>query len=190
VEIRKGYGFTDDNIVIGTVGRLSKEKNQVMLIDAATTALGKYPQLRFLIIGSGPEEIKLKDKVRKDGLEGKVIFPGLLTDMPTAYQAMDIFTLTSLTEGIPLTILEAMAAKLPVIATKVGGIPEIIVDGKTGLLFESGNLQEFSEKLNVLIKDKFKREELANAGFQEVQEKFSLEKMLNSYRNVYKELSS
>ena len=99
-----------------------------------------------------------------------------------------IFVLSSLTEGVPLTVLEAMASKLPVIATQVGGVPDIIQDDETGLLVDPGDVHTLREKIEILVKDQEKRRQLASSAYQYVKENYSLERMCDSYREVYAEV--
>ena len=188
MDIRKKFGISEGDIVIGTVGRLSKEKNQKLLLNAAKELVKKHNHLKFLIVGTGPEEKHLKLLAVDRKLSANVIFAGFLTNMPDVYQAMDIFCLPSLTEGVPLTVLEAMASKVPVVATWVGGDPGLFVDGKTGLLVESENVESLVVKLSDLTTDAQKRTELSSNAFSFVSENFSQEKMVENYRRVYEEL--
>jgi glycosyltransferase involved in cell wall biosynthesis len=189
-EIRTSFGISDDHIVVATVGRLSKEKNQTLLLKAACRLNPYYPNLRFLIIGNGPEEENLKQFIKQKDLSKCVIMAGHIAQIESVYQAMDIFALTSLTEGVPLTILEAMASHIPVIATKVGGIPEIIQHGKNGILINSDDETALSETIGDLMRNETHRNLLQNQAFSDVQEKFSSEKMIEEYRKVYLELTN
>ncbi|OGX19210.1 MAG: hypothetical protein A2Y04_00120 [Omnitrophica WOR_2 bacterium GWC2_45_7] len=186
--VRERYGIQNDEMVIATVGRLSVEKNQAMLVEAASRLTKKFPNVRFLIVGAGPEEQQLRRLITEKKLERQVILTGFIKDMPSVYSAIDIFVLTSLTEGIPLTILEAMAANVPVVATRVGGIPDLIEDEKTGLLVESRNVAELCAQLETLISDASKRNELAESASRYVRSHFSQEKMVEGYRKVYEEI--
>ena len=159
-------------------------------MNAATKLVKKHNNFKFLIVGNGPEEEDLRMTTDIFQMRNYVIFVGLQTDMPKIYQAMDIFCLPSLTEGVPLTVLEAMAAKVPVVATRVGGVPGLISDGKTGLLVESGNVENLVAKLSDLIVNTPKRTEIANNAFNFVSENFSQERMIENYRKVYEEVLS
>lgn len=186
-QIRKEFGIKDGEVLIATVGRLSKEKNQELLLDAAVRLLQKYNHMKILIVGDGPEMAALRAKVRSDRIEDKVIFTGVLGNLAPVYQAMDIFVLPSLTEGVPLVILEAMASRIPIVATRVGGIPGIITDGKTGILAAPGRADELAAKIEIFLNDRQKREESAQTAFRFVNENFSQEKMFERYRRFYRE---
>ncbi|HOW36376.1 MAG TPA: glycosyltransferase [Candidatus Omnitrophota bacterium] len=183
--VRQQCGIRENEIVIGTVGRLSKEKNQMMLIDAFKELAPKYSQLKLMIVGCGPEERKLKLMAESYRLKDRIIFPGFIADMPPVYQAMDIFVLTSETEGIPLTILEAMASWVPVISTRVGGVPKLIEHEKTGILIEKNNLRVLIAKLTDFVENHAKFKMFAENAFVYVQQNFSSEKMVEQYRKVY-----
>ena len=185
---RRRFGFTDDELVVATAGRLSREKNQALFVAAAADMVKQFSKIKFLIVGNGPEEDNLRRQVSGAGLGRHVVFAGLVADMPAVYQAIDIFTLTSLTEGVPLTILEAMAAEVPVVATKVGGIPELIQDGQTGLLAAPENKNDLVAKFSRLIKDPSLRLQLSRAALNFVKAHYSKERMARDYAKVYEEI--
>ena len=187
-DVRKRYAIKEDEILIATVGRLSKEKNQAHLIEAAARLIKNPSHLKFLIVGGGPEEQNLKSMVEDRKLTDRIIFTGILTDMPAVYQAMDIFVLPSLTEGIPLTVLEAMASGVPVVATRVGGLPEIIQEGKTGVLVDSNDAEGLVKQLEFLTLHPEKRRTLSQEAARFVRSRFSQETMVRSYREVYEDV--
>lgn len=186
-QIRHDYQIKSSDFVIGTVGRLSKEKNQIALLQACYSVLHDNRHIKLLIVGDGPERARLQQFVKARHIEDQVIFTGLISDVEGMYQAMDVFVLPSLTEGVPLTILEAMASKLAVIASAVGGVPEIIEDNVTGFLFESEYVHILKEKIVVLMKDKALAKKIAKNAFAFVEDKFSLETMVSQYKEVYRE---
>ncbi|MEK6560455.1 MAG: glycosyltransferase [Nitrospirota bacterium] len=187
-QIRARYGMKPDDFVIATVGRLSKEKNQALLIKAFMPLAKENSRVKLLIIGDGPQRQSLKSLVTQLGLTSQVIFTGIITETAAMYHAMDIFALSSLTEGVPITILEAMASKVAVVATKVGGIPDIIRDTETGLLVTSQDANGLTQALNSLITDKSKRQMLTAAAFDFVRANYSLEQMGQAYQKVYTEV--
>jgi len=189
-EFRSRYKIAATDFVIGTVGRLSPEKNQMLLLQAAEHMCAAHPQLKFLLVGNGPEEKKLKDFVKEKGLTDKIIFTGLLPDSSAVYPGMDIFTLTSLTEGVPLTILEAMAAHVPVVATKVGGVADIIQDGVTGLLVRPGSVEILISQFQLLLSSSEERHALSQRAFAFVKENFSQERMVERYKAMYQEVAA
>lgn len=185
MEIRRQYGIQDDEIVIGTVARLSIEKNQKLLIAAADKVCKRNSKVKIMIVGDGPEEDLLKNAVKNLQLEKQIIFTGLMRNVAPFYKAFDIFTLTSLTEGVPMTVLEAMASGVTVVATRVGGIPQIISHGLSGLLVNSNDLDGLVSAFEKLVADESLRKKLANAGFCFVQQEYSIEQMTRLYSQVY-----
>lgn len=129
--------------VIGTVGRVQDVKNHAALVDAFDLLRKRLPQaapsLRLAIVGEGPLRAALQQKVREAGLEDVVILPGARNDIPAIMRSFDLFVLSSIAEGTPVTMLEAMASALPVVSTAVGGIPDLVQDGETGYLVPAGD---------------------------------------------------
>src|SRR5208337_4639218 len=122
--IRKDLGISDTSTVIGTVGRLSSEKGHRVLLHIAKKILETHPEAVFLVVGDGP----LKPMLEKEFSSPSIIFTGSRKDLAELYSQMDIFVLPSLTEGLPMVILEAMASKTPIISTRVGAIPTVLKD--------------------------------------------------------------
>ncbi len=185
-EARKKLGnyikLAADTMLVGTVGEYTKNKGQEYLI-GAFRELKSY-KLKAAIIGWGELENKLQDKIKNENLENRVF---LLNDIPDAapyLKAFDIFVLPSLKEGLPYTLLEAGLAGLPVVATNVGGIPEIIGHDE-GLLVEPANADDLAEKIEELINDERKRKIFASALYHKVVDEFSLEKMLKATIAAY-----
>ncbi len=183
---RAQWGIKEDDTVVATIGRLSKEKNQVMFLRAASTLKTRHPKLRFVIGGAGPEEGHLRQLTSDLDLTDRVIFTGLIKDVAPVYQGVDIFALTSLTEGVPITILEAMAAQVPVIATGVGGIPEMIIDNQTGLLCDSEDVTGFVAKVEVLLNQPHLQRAISRAAYDYVKNHFSTAVMLEKYSELYR----
>jgi glycosyltransferase involved in cell wall biosynthesis len=189
-EIRGRYQIHDQDIVVGTVGRLSVEKDQALLLSALKELCRAKPQVKLMIVGDGPEAETLRHFVKENGLEGQIIFTGLIPNPVPFYQAFDIFVLSSRTEGVPLTVLEAMASRVPVVATKVGGIPKIITDGVTGLLVDPQNAAQLRDAIDTLILDHNKRQAFKEAAFHFAKENYSIDRMNWLYHEVYQEVLS
>ncbi len=187
-DLRRTLGVKDQDYLVATIGRLSKEKNQILFLEAAQQLITRHRHVKFLIVGSGPEEHKLKQKAEQMRLSANVIFTGLISDISPIYQAIDLFVLSSLTEGIPMTILEAMASRVPVVATRVGGVPELIDDRKTGLLVPSNNALKLADRIEALMLNQGLQKELTINAFELVKSKFSLDSMVESYRKVYQDI--
>lgn len=192
VEYKKRIGIEGNFNVIGTVGRLSAEKGQKYLIEAVSEIVKHSPNTVFLIVGDGPFKKLLKDTVISLGLERHIIFTGSFPreEMKNIYSLMDIFILPSLTEGFGLALVEAMAMGIPVIATNVGGIPEIIEHGKTGYLVPPADAKAISKAIIDLLSDKTKSELMGKAGQNFAKQEFSIYKSVTQIEQVYKNLVS
>jgi glycosyltransferase involved in cell wall biosynthesis len=182
--IRKEFGIDQSYKVIGFVGRLSKEKGVIYLMEAAEEVLKECPKLIFLIVGDGP----LRKELQRKYDFAPIIFTGIRNDVPEVYQCMNIFVLPSLREGLPMVLLEAMASRLPVVATRVGAIPAVIMDKETGLLIEPGDQDPIKESLLYLLKNPKMAKAMGRNGYRYVQEHFSSKKMAGAYLDVYREL--
>ncbi|MEW6274267.1 MAG: glycosyltransferase family 4 protein [Bacillota bacterium] len=170
--------------VVGTVARLVPQKGISCFLKAAAMLVKDY-RVNFLIVGDGPLRRQLEHEAVALGLENRVVFTGERDDVPVILSALDIFVLPSLTEGFPLAILEALAAGRPVIATRVGGIPEIIADNHTGLLIKPGDPAELALAVAGLLTDRERTLSLARAGQLYVKEKFSAEQMVRRVEEEY-----
>ena len=132
--VRKQLGFTEANMVVGFSGRLDPIKNLDLLLHIFSSCVHEHPHLRLLIVGDGPEKQRLETLCHDKDIQGSVVFTGQQEHVLPYLRAMDVFLLTSLREQMPMTILEAMAVSVPVIATRVGEIPHIIDDGVNGFM--------------------------------------------------------
>lgn len=181
---RQQLGIGEDEMVIGSVGRLSPEKNHELLIDAFAHI--DNSRCRLLMVGDGPLRQRLADSVKRLGLEGKVIFTGY-QDARHYYPIIDIYVSSSLIEHFPVSILEAMSFGKAVIATGVGGTPQLVKDEETGLLIDSRNSNQLARALERLLGDTPLRLKLRESAKKYVAEKYSVEKMVSEYRSVYEE---
>lgn len=178
-------GATD--LLVGSITRLIPEKGIQYLIPVAARLREYFPNLRFVIVGDGPYRPVLEAEISRKGLDGHFIFTGFRTDIPEILSALDVFVLPSLSEALSIAIMEAMAAKKPVIATKVGGIPEVVTS-ETGILVLPRNPDQIATALQDLLSEPLKRSQLGEAGLQRVQYKFSIEAMVNEYHNLYRQI--
>jgi glycosyltransferase involved in cell wall biosynthesis len=187
-EVRRELGLRCEELVIGTVGRLSPEKGGVdVLIRAVERLRRTHPRARLLLVGDGPLRPDL-EKVA-DELGSNVIFTGTRTDVARLLSAMDIFVLPSLKEAMPIALLEAMAMRLPVVATSVGGVPEIVEDGESGLLVPPGDEQALHAALQRLAADPALMSTLASAGQAHVRANFTLDSMIARVEQLYASLT-
>ncbi|MFH1479380.1 MAG: glycosyltransferase family 4 protein [Candidatus Omnitrophota bacterium] len=177
-------------IVVGTVGRLTSIKNHAMLFNVAynikSRGLGK--KVRFVVVGDGELGEELENYAEKLGIKDMIEFKGWIRDLPKIYKELDIVSLTSLNEGTPVSLIEAMAAGRSVISTNVGGVSDVIEDGKSGYLVTPGNADEFTEKLMDLVKDPAKREEFGRNGRILVEKRFSKERLVNDMAKLYNDI--
>lgn len=188
-ELKNGPSFPKNCFVIGTVGRIQEVKNQVGLIDAFIELIEKIPsqneRLRLIIIGDGPLLSTLRTKVKDAGLDDLVWLPGARSDIAELMQTFSVFAMTSIAEGTPVVVLEAMASGLPVIATKVGGMPEVVTDNVTGKLVPVSDPQAFAAAISEYL---FAPEQLIKhgiAGRQRIESTYSIEAMIDAYTELY-----
>ena len=184
-------GFASrQQLVIGTIGRLDSIKNHQLLVEVCASLKKTHPELInrlvFAIIGNGDQFHPLQQQIDSLKLNHHVWLPGARYQIPELIKQFDIFVLPSIAEGIPMTLLEAMASEKPVIATAVGGIPEVIND-KTGILIPSGDSQALKDALLLLINDSDQRTALAKAARRHIKQYFSQPVMIARYRSLYEE---
>jgi glycosyltransferase involved in cell wall biosynthesis len=186
-ETRRELGVSPSSLLVGTVGRLSPEKGGVdHLIRAVADARKEHPSLRLLVVGDGPLR-PLLEEVANDAVL-PVIFTGTRQDVPRLLGALDLFVLPSLLEAMPIALLEAMATRLPSVATRVGGVPEIVRDGEDGLLVPPGDGAALRAAIVGLASDSTLRCRLAEAGQRRVLERFTIGSMVKRVENIYEKL--
>lgn len=187
-QTREELGYTPDNIVIGVVARLAPVKNHQYLIDVFEHVHARHPQTRLLLVGDGPNRTRLEALIRSKNLQAVITLAGDRVDVPRLIGAFDIATLSSRSEGISLTILETMAAGLPVVATSVGGNVKIITDGENGFLVDSNDIGRYIEKLCDLVASADLRRRIGEKARAHVIAHWSVEKMAQAYMKLYEEL--
>lgn len=174
-----------DELVAMAVARLSAEKDFPTLLRAMTLVLPRVPGLKLKIVGDGPERAALEALATELKLNDAVQFLGERRDVPELLTQAGFFVTSSLTEGISLTLLEAMAVGLPVVATNVGGNPEIVVDGETGRLAPAANPQALAEAIVRMCEERSQWPELGRAGCDRVAEHFDIRRMARDYEDLY-----
>ena len=172
-EFRAELGIGPGTTLIGTVGRLAPVKGHSVLLRAATRIRRRTDDVKFILVGDGRLEDELKRFASVQGLGDVCLFTGARMDTPDLLAAMDIFTLPSLSEGIPMALLEAMALGIPVVAASVGGVPEVVTHGQTGLLVRSGDEYELADACIDLVNDRRRAACLAANGKALVHARFS-----------------
>ena len=168
-----------------TVANLRPEKNHETLLAAAAVLLRTRPGLRFQIVGDGPRRADLEELSHARGLGAHVEFLGHREDIPTLLAAADVFVLPSRSEAFPNGAIEAMAAGLPVVASNVGGLRDLIQNGRTGVLVPPGNPEALAGALQSLIDNPAGAEALGRAARSEVQRKYSFDRMIASFEDLY-----
>ncbi|MGB9877886.1 MAG: glycosyltransferase [bacterium] len=178
-----------DVVKIFNVASFKKEKNISLLIDAFEKALAKEEKLRLILVGNGPLKDLIQNLIEEKRLKEKVILAGRRSDIPSCLSDCDIFALSSDSEGFGMAIIEAMAMGKPVIATNVGGIPEIVENGYTGLLVPPRNPQLLAEAILKLAKDEKLREEMGKRGRKKVENEFNMKLTAYKYSLLYEKVS-
>lgn len=183
--LRKELNLSKGDLILGNVGNLREVKDHHTLILSFSKVSPFFPQAKLLIIGEGELKSNLLKLRAELGLENKVLLLGHRDDIPSLLNLMDIFILSSRLEGCSISILEAMASGKPVIATSVGGNPELVQEGKTGFLVPSAEPEKLAKTTIQLLKDEKQRKKMGEEGKKRVKEKFSRETMVKNYEELY-----
>lgn len=186
-KFRRSLGLDGDEFVIGTVGRLSKVKGQRDLIEAFSHVRTNLGRALLLIAGEGPLRDELEQTVKRLNLTGAVKFLGFVSDIPRFLGAIDIFAMSSYSEGMPVALLEALAASKPVLATRVGGIPEVICNTDAGILVGPGDIPALANGIIALSRDTRRQIAFGETGRKIVEKAFSVRAMAQSYVSCYQE---
>jgi glycosyltransferase involved in cell wall biosynthesis len=186
---RKELNIGQETLLVGIVGRLVPIKNHKMFLRVAKniTANNKGKNIKFVIIGDGECASELKELTGHLGLEGGVVFTGWRRDLVQVYADLDIVALTSLNEGTPVSIIEALACAKPVVVTDVGGIRDVVSHGQNGLIAASDDVNDFSDKLSDLLTDEEKRSRFGANGRESVRVKYSKERLVKDMESLYEE---
>lgn len=173
---------------VGFVGRLESIKGPEVFIDTARFVVSRIPDVKFLLIGDGSLRPSLERKVKAWGLEGHVLFLGWQEDVAGYLEALDVLVMPSLNEGVGLSVLEAQAVGVPVVASRVGGIPEVVRDKETGILFAPGDPAACAEAVIALLQNEDLRRRFGAAGRAWVRENFSAERMVCGFEALYRDV--
>jgi L-malate glycosyltransferase len=189
-ELRKELGLDENEFLIGTMGRLMPVKGLESFLKAAHIIRRQKANVKFIIAGDGPLKDALQKQAREYGLDEVVLFLGHRNDSHDILGLLDLFVLPSISEGIPMVLLEALALARPVVATRVGGIPEVIECGISGLLIAPGREDELAKSCIAVMDDSDYARRLGTAGRQRVVEHFSASAMANKVAEIYRSLST
>jgi glycosyltransferase involved in cell wall biosynthesis len=185
VNVHEAFWLPHHAPVVGNVAALVPHKGQRHLVDAARLVVQEVPDARFLILGEGELREPLERQIREYRLEKHVLLPGFRTDVLGCIKAFDLFAMSSVTEGLGTSLLDAMACSRPIVATRTGGIPEVVEDGVTGLLVRPRDHAELARAIVSLLKDEKRRARMGDAGFARVTARFTVERMLAATAAAY-----
>ncbi|MFN3476458.1 MAG: glycosyltransferase [Candidatus Methylomirabilales bacterium] len=188
--LRAELKIPEEAKIVGVVANLIHYKGHRSFLKACQTIKRKHGAVKFLLIGDGPLRGQLEELARELGLEQDVRFLGSRHDIPELLALMDVAVLPSLEEGFPNAVLEAMAAGKPVVATRVGGVPEAVIHGETGLLVPPKDPQALADAILALLDDPPRAEEMGKAGRERVKKEFGLDRMVWEMEGLYEELLS
>ena len=185
---REILGFSGEEFLIGSAGNLRAPKGYQYLLPAFREVVLKHPEAKLLIAGEGPLRKTLEKFSRRLEISKKVFFLGFQNDLTVFYSGLDLFVMPSLWEGMPVALLEALSYGLPVVATAVSGIPEVVRDGVEGLLVAPANPQQIATGMLELLGNPQKRLEMGGQGRARIENEYSREKMVAAYANLYREM--
>ncbi len=174
--------------IVGNVAALVPHKGQKHLIEAAALVVRQVPDARFVIAGEGELRASLERQIKEGRLEKHVFLAGFRPDVLSLHKAFDIFAMSSVTEGLGTSVLDAMACGKPVVASSAGGIPEAVTDGVTGVLVKPRDHVALARALVALLEDEHARRKMGDAGLRRVREHFSVERMVRETLRVYEKL--
>ena len=186
--VRRELGIDADAPVVGVVCELRAQKALEVLFEAAARLRGEWPALKVLVAGDGPERERLEGEVERLGLQGTVLLLGIRRDVPALLDALDVAVLSSDYEGSPLSVMEYMAAGKPIVSTRVGGVPELVADGRDALLVEPRDAEAFAEAIGRLLRDPAEAKRLGEAASDRQRREYSLDAMVRRIESLYEEL--
>jgi glycosyltransferase involved in cell wall biosynthesis len=188
-DVRKELGIHEGQLVVGMVANFNRSVKGVSLfLDSVPEIVKAVPAARFLLLGRGKEEMALREKARTMGIEPYIIFAGFRQDIHRYYAIMDVSTLTSFSEGLSITLLESMRFGIPVVATRVGGNPEVVVEGVTGYLVPPGDVSAFSSRTIKVLLDRDLRKRMGEEAQSRVERHFLLRDVASRYLEIYERM--
>lgn len=183
--LRKHIAISDTACIVGTTMRLKPPKTPLFAIQVMNEVCNKIPNVKFVIIGDGVLKEKCQSLINSTGASDKMFLLGSIQDARTLVSDFDVFVLFSVSEGLPLSIIEAMFAGKPIVSNNVGGISELVEHGVNGYLIDNLDVNAASEYIIKLLKDKALREQMGSVGRQKAIETFNLQTMLSKYQEIY-----
>ena len=186
--LRAELGIASEKKLIGIVARLTPIKNHYLFLDSAKIVLQSYKNAVFLIVGDGELRQHLEEYAKSLGISDHVLFLGFRRDAPVIYADLDIVVLSSLNEGLPVTVIEGMASGKPIVATNVGGVAELLDDGKYGIIVPSSNPEELAKGMLEILNSPDKAKKMGELGRQSAMSKYSIDILTQNVINLYKQL--
>ena len=186
--IRQELGLRDDDVVVGSIACLKPQKSPEDFVKLAASINKSFPQVKFLLVGDGKLRSKIEALISQHHLERNIVLTGWRKDIPRLLSAMDIFVLTYLWEGLPISVLEAMASSLPVVATDTGGVREVISEGSNGYMVARRDISQMENRVVGLLKNEELRRRMGARGRISIGDDFSVKAMSEKIRDLYQEL--
>lgn len=190
IDLRTVFNLPPDAVVAMAAGRFSREKGQRLLVEAADRCIRQDRRLHFVLFGDGPDMEPVKRQVARSESSAHIFLPGFDARVISYLKSADILINPSYSEGLPNVVLEAMAVGTPVVATSVGGVPELIVNQRSGLLVAAGDTTALSDAILLLAEEPPMRKRLAESGLRVVEERFTFEQQANKLAKVYEEVAA
>jgi glycosyltransferase involved in cell wall biosynthesis len=187
-KLRQELGWSNGERVVGIVGRIFPIKNHRLFLEAAARVAGELDRARFLVVGDGVLRPAMEDYARALGIAHRVVFTGWRRDLPVIYPDLDVLVVSSNNEGTPVSAIEAMAAGCPVVATRVGGLPDLITDGETGRLVEPRDPAALAASILRLLRDPETASRLGETAQATVAERFAVDRLCRDMEGLYVEL--
>jgi glycosyltransferase involved in cell wall biosynthesis len=182
---KRELGLPESALLVGIVSRIFAIKNHALFVDAAARVTKELPDARFVVVGDGALRADMEERARHLGLDGRVIFTGWRRDLPAIYADLAALVISSNNEGTPFSAIEAMAAAVPVVGTRVGGMPDLIREGTTGILVPPRDADAMSAALVSLLKNSDRRRRMGDAARADVETRFDVARMLTETHALY-----
>lgn len=188
--MKREWGIPPDKTVIGTIGRIAAQKNPMIFVDMARSLTRSHADVHFVMVGDGELRQRVEEAIAREGLREVFTLVGTQRDIAAWLDVLDIFVLTSGHEGLPNAVMEAMCARVPVVATAVGGVPELLAHGESGCLVDAGDVTGLVRQVSALLGDRPGREALGQRGRQVIEMHYALDRMAETAAKVYQKLLS
>ncbi len=184
-DAKQALGIPTSRFLIGSVGRLSEEKNYLGLVEAVHRLIADGHDIGLVIAGEGPQKAELDHLIHRLGLTDRIRLLGFCSETKSVYQALDVFVLSSLREGLPNVLLEAMALEVPVLATRIAGVPRLVQHDVSGLLVDPGDVDQLATGVTRLLSCASLRQRLTNAARKTIESSYSFDVRMKKVRRVY-----